>query len=281
MACQPVEIIHLRSRRDNALVARQLVAVCAKIVGRLVDNDHVRLEARHPFLKGRQERTRRIAGNPGIDIIEVEMRPALMKRLPDEVRPRHFIAADFGAIGRRAAEEGQTDTTGRFVNSYFRAPKTEGVDRNRTKMPAGDRDPEVRRPVDRICLFDPPEVAVPDLVSAAHSRLGEHQQHDADAQERKSKCRRSPPSGPLLKARARRMPNPQRFDHSVSVGIEPIPVIKAQSQVLILFPQEEVADDERIDLATHEAAECIVGGATDRLATHIEASVDQNRTAGD
>jgi hypothetical protein len=77
------------------------------------------------------------------------------------------------------------------------------------------------------------------------------------------------------------MPNPQRFDHSVSVGIEPIPVIKAQSQVLILFPQEEVADDERIDLATHEAAECIVGGATDRLATHIEASVDQNRTAGD
>jgi hypothetical protein len=65
------------------------------------------------------------------------------------------------------------------------------------------------------------------------------------------------------------------------VGVEPIPVVESQSRILVLLPQEEVPNNKHVNLAAHKAAECVVRGATDRLAAHVEAGIYQNRTTSE
>ena len=64
-----------------------------------------------------------------------------------------------------------------------------------------------------------------------------------------------------------------------SVQLERALVVLLQRRVLLLLPQEAVADRERLDVGAHEAAERILGGADDRLAAHVEGGVHDDRAA--
>src|SRR6185295_17324655 len=65
-----------------------------------------------------------------------------------------------------------------------------------------------------------------------------------------------------------------------SVELELVLVALLQRRVLVLFPQEAVADGEPLDPGAHEAAERVLGRADDRLAAHVEAGVDDHGAAG-
>src|SRR5262245_5769075 len=64
-----------------------------------------------------------------------------------------------------------------------------------------------------------------------------------------------------------------------SVELELVLVVLLERRVLALLAQEAVAHRERLDLGAHEAAERVLGRADDRLAAHVEASVDDDRAA--
>src|ERR1043166_8121212 len=65
-----------------------------------------------------------------------------------------------------------------------------------------------------------------------------------------------------------------------SIGVERGLVIELEAGILPLLAQDAIAGDQKLDLRAHEAAERVLGGAHDRLATHVEAGVDQHRAAG-
>src|SRR5258706_2019735 len=65
-----------------------------------------------------------------------------------------------------------------------------------------------------------------------------------------------------------------------SVRVEGILIVELERRILPRLVEEAVADDERLDLGTHEAAERVLGRADDRLAAHVEAGVDEHRAAG-
>ena len=56
-------------------------------------------------------------------------------------------------------------------------------------------------------------------------------------------------------------------------------VVALQAGVLVAFDEVE-ADRDRIELCLHEAVEGILRSVHDRLATNIEAGIDQHGTAG-
>ena len=117
-----------------------------------------------------------------------------MESLPDEVRPCHFIAADLGAVCRRAAEEGDSQAAGRLGLGDFRAAETKGINRNWTEASTGDRDAQARRRVNGEGLFDPPEVAVTYFMADAYPCFGEQQKDNAENQRGEAERRRAPPS---------------------------------------------------------------------------------------
>ena len=61
-------------------------------------------------------------------------------------------------------------------------------------------------------------------------------------------------------------------------GIESESVLKS---ILHFLPEKAVAHGKRLDLGTHEATERVLRSAHDRLPAHIEAGVDDHRTAGE
>src|SRR5262245_25772705 len=64
------------------------------------------------------------------------------------------------------------------------------------------------------------------------------------------------------------------------VRLELVLVVDLELRILLRLAQHAVADDEKLDLVAHEAAEGVLGRAHDRLAAHVEACVDQNSAAG-
>lgn len=67
---------------------------------------------------------------------------------------------------------------------------------------------------------------------------------------------------------------------TVSIELEGVFVVAPERGVLLLFPQDAVADDQHLDLGAHETTEGVLGRANNRLAAHIEARIDENRAAG-
>src|SRR5262245_49564315 len=65
-----------------------------------------------------------------------------------------------------------------------------------------------------------------------------------------------------------------------SVRLELVPVVDLEGWILLGLAQHAIADDEKLDLVAHEAAEGVLGCADDRLAAHVEARVDQDAAAG-
>src|SRR5262249_46379811 len=65
-----------------------------------------------------------------------------------------------------------------------------------------------------------------------------------------------------------------------SIRLEFVLVIPPQGRVLLVLDEIAVAGRQYVDLRAHEAAEGILGRADDRLAAHVEAGVDQDRTPG-
>src|SRR4051794_40798164 len=63
-----------------------------------------------------------------------------------------------------------------------------------------------------------------------------------------------------------------------SVGLEDIPVFRPESRILPCLVEHAVADHERLEVASHETAEGVLGRAHDGLAAHIEARVDEDGT---
>src|SRR5262249_8564554 len=64
-----------------------------------------------------------------------------------------------------------------------------------------------------------------------------------------------------------------------SIRFEMDPVDPAERLLLILLAQDRITDHEQAELRSHEASECILRGADDRLAAHIEAGVDEHRAS--
>src|SRR4051812_14376635 len=64
------------------------------------------------------------------------------------------------------------------------------------------------------------------------------------------------------------------------IQLELVLIVLLERGVLHFLAQEAVADGERLDLGAHEAAERVLRAADDRLAAHVEAGVDDHRTAG-
>src|SRR5579859_1125948 len=64
------------------------------------------------------------------------------------------------------------------------------------------------------------------------------------------------------------------------IQLELMFIVLLERRVLRFLAQEAIADRERLDLGAHEAAERVLGAADDRLATHVEAGVDDDRAAG-
>jgi hypothetical protein len=62
--------------------------------------------------------------------------------------------------------------------------------------------------------------------------------------------------------------------------VEGVLVVPLEGRILVLLAEEAVADDQHVDLGTHEAAEGVFGGADDRLAPDVEAGVHDHGTAG-
>src|SRR6478735_1257021 len=65
-----------------------------------------------------------------------------------------------------------------------------------------------------------------------------------------------------------------------SIEFEHVLVIKLERRRLVLLVEEAIADHQHLDIAAHKAAEGILRCAHDRLASDVEAGVDQNRTSG-
>src|SRR5215469_11224314 len=65
-----------------------------------------------------------------------------------------------------------------------------------------------------------------------------------------------------------------------SIRLEAVPRVVTERRVLVFLPQHEIADNQKIDLAPHEAMEGVLGRAHNRLAAHVEACIDEHRTAG-
>src|SRR5262245_57577824 len=63
------------------------------------------------------------------------------------------------------------------------------------------------------------------------------------------------------------------------IELELILVVELQRFGLPRLLEVAVADRERVDLRAHEAAEGVLGRADDRFAAHVEAGVDDHRTA--
>jgi hypothetical protein len=64
-----------------------------------------------------------------------------------------------------------------------------------------------------------------------------------------------------------------------SIGLELILVAQLERGVLFILAEHAIPDDKKLDFVAHEAAECVLRCAHDRLATHVEAGVDQHRAA--
>src|SRR5262245_41998517 len=69
------------------------------------------------------------------------------------------------------------------------------------------------------------------------------------------------------------------MDFKPSIRLELCLVILLQRRVLLLFDEIAVARCQYVDVRPHETAEGLLGGAYDRLATHVETGVDQYRAA--
>src|SRR5580692_8096947 len=54
-----------------------------------------------------------------------------------------------------------------------------------------------------------------------------------------------------------------------SIGIERVAIIANESRILAVLIQNAVADDQHLDLGSHQAAEGVLGRAGDRLAAHV------------
>src|SRR5262249_14751214 len=65
-----------------------------------------------------------------------------------------------------------------------------------------------------------------------------------------------------------------------SIRLELVLVVPLQGGILFVLDEIAVAGRQYVDLRAHEATEGILGRAYDRLATHVEAGVDQDRTPG-
>src|SRR3954463_14946918 len=68
--------------------------------------------------------------------------------------------------------------------------------------------------------------------------------------------------------------------HSRLIRLELVLVIDFQRGVLLTLAQHAVANNQQLDLIAHEAAKGILGRTHDRLASDVEAGIDQNRAAG-
>src|SRR5215510_1136365 len=88
---------------SDAPLLRQPAAVAAEIVGRLVDDDDVRLQRLDAQPETKQNRVERIPRHAGVHVVELGSWKSLPQRLPDQVRPSGFVAADLGAIRRGSA----------------------------------------------------------------------------------------------------------------------------------------------------------------------------------
>src|SRR5246500_4691761 len=65
-----------------------------------------------------------------------------------------------------------------------------------------------------------------------------------------------------------------------SIRLELLLIIPPQGRVLLILDEIAAAGRQYVDLRAHEAAEGILGRAYDRLATHVEAGVDQDGASG-
>src|SRR5205807_5911372 len=65
-----------------------------------------------------------------------------------------------------------------------------------------------------------------------------------------------------------------------SIEFESALVILAEGRVLHFLLEKAVAHRERLDLGAHEATECVLRSAHDRLPAHVEAGIDDHRAAG-
>src|SRR6266481_5890977 len=75
-------------------------------------------------------------------------------------------------------------------------------------------------------------------------------------------------------------PGGHSADFGTSIRLEFVLVVLLQGGVLLVLDEIAVAGRQYVDLRAHEAAEGILGRAYDRLATHVEAGVDQDGASG-
>src|SRR4051794_15038023 len=65
-----------------------------------------------------------------------------------------------------------------------------------------------------------------------------------------------------------------------SVRLELVLVVPDSRLILVLLAEHAISDGKQVDVCSHEAAECVLWRAHNRLPTHVKARINQNWAAG-